>query len=58
MKKIRVLNLSKVNKSKLSQENLKKLKAGSFCMTYNCQCHGTTFTDATTQAVLDYDSRA
>lgn len=58
MKKIKLLKLHQVSQSKLSQKDLNKLKAGAgFCVDYNCQCHGTTFTSATTKAVLDYDSR-
>lgn len=58
MKQLKELKLQKVNRSKISKKDLNQLRAGSgFCLEYNCQCHGVTFTAATTKAVLEEDSR-
>ena len=58
MKQIKVLKLQKINRPKISQKDLNQLRAGNgFCLEYNCQCHGVTFTAATTKAVLEEDSR-
>lgn len=55
MKQIKVLKLQKVNQSKFSKKDLSQLRAGAFCMEYNCECSA-TFTTATVKAVLEDDS--
>ena len=56
MKKFESLKLTCVNSRSIPEKDMSKLKGGSFCINYDCQCHGTTFTQATTDAVLEDDS--
>lgn len=55
MKTLKRLKLNDVNLNELTQKDLKRVKAGAFCSSYNCSCGG-TFSTSMTDAVLEDDS--